>query len=30
MHFFRETTTTAKTGGGTVAFKMKFHYKKGC
>ena len=30
MHFFRETTTTtiAKTGGGTVAFKMKFTIRK--
>ena len=28
MHFFLETTTTAKTGGGTVAFKMKFTTRK--
>ena len=26
--FFRETTTIAKTGGGTVAFKMKFTIRK--
>ena len=28
MHFFCETTTIAKTGAGTMAFKMKFTLRK--